>query len=317
MEPRWSYKSSVWPDWCPGCGNFGILTALLKALEELSLDPSQTVIVSGIGCSGKTPHFVNVNGVHTLHGRAIPFATGIKLANPGLKVIVHGGDGDLLGIGAGHFVALGRRNIDVTVILHDNGVYGLTKGQASPTLPLKARTKSLAKPNIQQPVNPVLLALSSGYTFVARGYAFDGAYLKNLIKMAVQHRGAAFIDVLQPCVTFNDVYTADFYRKAVYKLENDPGWDPVVKTSEEASVKLMRAVEKSLEWGDRIPVGVFYVNPHVSTFEERLGERLRNYPVQNPSNTPIESAGKPVLSQEAFEKMFKEFIVRVSGTQGR
>lgn len=312
MEPRKGYKSNVWPDWCPGCGNFGILTALYKALEELNLDPSETVIVSGIGCSGKTPHFVNVNGVHTLHGRAIPFATGIKLSNPGLKVIVHGGDGDLLGIGAGHFVALGRRNIDLTVILHDNGVYGLTKGQASPTLPLKVKTKSLAKPNIQQPVNPVLLALSSGYTFVARGYAFDGVHLKNLIKMAVQHRGASFIDVLQPCVTFNDVYTADFYRKAVYKLDGDPGWDPVVKTPEEASIKLLRAIEKSLEWGDRIPTGVFYVNPHVSAFEDRLGERLKGYPSINPSNMVIEMDGKPVFTQALFEKVFRDFIVKVS-----
>ncbi|MEM1845002.1 MAG: thiamine pyrophosphate-dependent enzyme, partial [Ignisphaera sp.] len=204
MERR-SYRTDLWIDWCPGCGNFGILTAVVRAFEELGLDPSKTVIVSGIGCSSKIPHFINVNGVHTLHGRAIPFAMGIKLVNPELIVIVHGGDGDLLGIGAGHFVALGRRNIDVTVILHNNGVYGLTKGQASPTLPLNAKTKALVKPNIQQALNPIALALSSGYTFVARGYAFDGEHLKNIVKKAILHKGTAFIDILQPCVTFNDI----------------------------------------------------------------------------------------------------------------
>jgi 2-oxoglutarate ferredoxin oxidoreductase subunit beta len=311
MERKWDYKTSLWVDWCPGCGNFGILTAVVKAFEELGLDPSKTVIVSGIGCSSKIPHFVNVNGVHTLHGRAIPFAMGIKLANPELTVIVHGGDGDLLGIGAGHFVALGRRNLDIVVIMHNNGVYGLTKGQASPTLPLGVKTKALAKPNIQQAVNPILLALASGYTFVARGYAFESTHLKNLIKMAIKHRGAAFIDVLQPCITFNDVFTAEFYRKAIYKLDDDPSWDPVVRKPEEAREKLLKSIEKSLEWGDRIPIGVFYVNEYVLTFEERLNKRLYKYPAINPSNAAIEINGKSILSQQEFEELFKDYIVVV------
>lgn len=311
MELKRSYKTNLWVDWCPGCGNFGILTAVLKAFEELGLDPSKTVVVSGIGCSGKIAHFVNVNGVHTLHGRAIPVAMGIKLAKPDLTVVVHGGDGDLLGIGAGHFVALGRRNIDIVVIMHNNGVYGLTKGQASPTLPLWVKTKALAKPNIQQALNPIMLALAAGFTFVARGYAFDGAHLKNLIKMAIQHRGAAFIDVLQPCVTFNDVYTAEFYRKAVYKLDEDPNWNPVVENPDEAREKLLKAIEKSMEWGNRIPIGVFYVNKHISTFEDRLAKRLGVYPDINPSNAVIERKGKTVISQEEFEKIFSEFIITV------
>lgn len=311
MERRYEYKTSLWVDWCPGCGNFGILTAIVKAFEELGLDPSKTVIVSGIGCSGKIAHFVNVNGVHTLHGRAIPFAMGIKLANPELTVVVHGGDGDLLGIGAGHFVALGRRNLDIVVIMHNNGVYGLTKGQASPTLPLGVKTKALAKPNIQQAINPILLALASGYTFVARGYAFEVTHLKNLIKMAIKHRGAAFIDVLQPCITYNDVFTPEFYRKAIYKLDEDPNWDPIVRKPEEAREKLLKAIEKSLEWGDRIPIGIFYVNEYVSTFEERLSKRLYRYPDINPSNAVIEMNGKPILSQQEFEELFKEYIVNV------
>ena len=311
MELKWNYRTNVWPDWCPGCGNYGILTAVYKALEELQLDPSQTVIVSGIGCSSKIPHFVNVNGVHTLHGRAIPFATGIKIANPSLNVIVHGGDGDLLGIGAGHFVALGRRNLDIVVILHDNGVYGLTKGQASPTLPLGVRTKALPKPNVQQAVNPVLLALASGYTFVARSYAFDTPHLKNIIVQAIRHRGSALIDVLQPCVVFNDVFTAEYYRKVTYKLESDPSWDPYVRNPEEADEKRLKAMELALKLENKIPIGVFYANPYIPTFEDRLAESLKIYPQYNPANSPIERGKKPLMDKETLERVFSEFIVEV------
>ncbi|AFL66378.1 2-oxoacid:ferredoxin oxidoreductase subunit beta [Desulfurococcus amylolyticus] len=301
------YKTNVWPDWCPGCGNYGILTSVIKALAELDADPSKTVIVSGIGCSGKIPHFINVNGVHTLHGRAIPFATGIKLSNPELTVIVHGGDGDLLGIGAGHFVALGRRNIDITVILHDNKVYGLTKGQASPTLPYGVRTKALNYPNIHYNVNPVALALTSGYTFVARGYAFNGEHLKELIKKAIVHRGSAFIDVLQPCVTFNNIYTAEYYRSRIHDLQK-AGWNPVVERLDEAVEKLQGAIKFSLE-EERIPIGIFYVNPHVPLFEERLREVLKEYPRVNPANSPIERNNAPVLSSDIFEELFSDFII--------
>jgi len=315
MERR-SYRTDLWIDWCPGCGNFGILTAVVRAFEELGLDPSKTVIVSGIGCSSKIPHFINVNGVHTLHGRAIPFAMGIKLANPELIVIVHGGDGDLLGIGAGHFVALGRRNIDVTVILHNNGVYGLTKGQASPTLPLNAKTKALVKPNIQQALNPIALALSSGYTFVVRGYAFDGEHLKNIVKKAILHKGAAFIDVLQPCVTFNDIFTAEYYRKRIYRLEDNSSWNPIVEKPEDRTIKLLKAIEKSFEWGDRIPIGVFYQDTTVSTFEERILQRIKIYLEMSPAKSSIaEDGGRSVIDGKRFEEIFRDYIVDVEGTQ--
>lgn len=301
------YKTGVWPDWCPGCGNYGILTSVMKALAELEIDPAKAVVVSGIGCSGKIAHFINVNGVHTLHGRAIPLATGIKLSNPELTVIVHGGDGDLLGIGSGHFVALGRRNIDMVVILHDNRVYGLTKGQASPTLPYGVRTKALNYPNIHYAVNPIALALASGYTFIARGYAFEGVHLKELIKRAIAHRGSAFIDVLQPCVTFNNVHTAEYYKSRIYDLQK-AGWDPVVEKPEEAVEKLLGALKLSLE-EDKIPIGIFYVNPHVPPFEERLSVVLREYPEVNPANSPIERDGAPLISSKVFEKLFSEYIV--------
>ncbi len=303
------YQSDVWNDWCPGCGDFGIVAAMYRAFSELDLPPEKTVIVSGIGCSGKTPHFVNVNGVHTLHGRAIPFATGIKLANPDLTVIVNGGDGDLLGIGAGHFVALGRRNIDLTIILHDNTVYGLTKGQASPTLKRGLRPKSLPKPNIQDAVNPISLALASGFTFIARGYSMMTEHLKELIKKAIQHKGAALIDVLQPCVTYDNIHTVEYYKKRVYKLE-DTGWNPIVEKIEERDDKIIKAWMKSQEYDEKIPIGVFYQDPHTPTFEERIKERIPSYHVTPPARQKIEREGKPIIDEEVFRKVFSYYIVK-------
>ncbi|HDI10259.1 2-oxoacid:ferredoxin oxidoreductase subunit beta [Candidatus Bathyarchaeota archaeon ex4484_205] len=297
------YRSNVWIDWCPGCGNFGIISALYRALSEMGLDRRKVVLVSGIGCSGKTPHYVNVSGVHTIHGRPIPFAIGIKLSNLDLKVIVHGGDGDLLGIGSGHFVSLGRRNSDITVIMHDNGVYGLTKGQASPTLSKGIKTKGLARPNLQDPINPVALALTSGYTFVARGYAMRTDHLKELIKEAVKHKGSSFIDVLQPCVTYNDVNTVEFYDMRVYLLNEEEDWDP-------SEVELTEAFEKSLEWGERIPIGVFYKRRR-KTFEERIGEQIPKYLEAPPSKEKITINGKPIIDREQFRRIFSRNIVRV------
>ena len=193
------YKSGVYVDWCPGCGDHGIVSALQMALAELALEPHNVVVVSGVGNAAKLPHFVKVNGVHTLHGRLLPFAMGVKMANPSLEVIGVGGDGDGLGIGAGHFVNAGRRNIDMTYLLHNNGVYGLTKGQASPTLQLGVKTKALIKQNIKEGIIAVSLAITSGFTFVALSYAFDLIHLKEIIKQAITHKGLAFVEILQTC----------------------------------------------------------------------------------------------------------------------
>jgi 2-oxoglutarate ferredoxin oxidoreductase subunit beta len=308
-----TYRTQVWSDWCPGCGDFGILAAMQKAFAELELDPATTVVVSGIGCSSKTPHFVNVNGVHTIHGRGIAFATGIKLANPRLTVVINGGDGDLLGIGVAHFVALGRRNIDVTVIIHNNQVYGLTKGQASPTLRKGEKVKSLPVPNIQDAVNPIALAIASGYTFVARGYSLWVDHLKELIKKAIQHKGAAVIDVLQPCVTYNDIYTAEYYKDKLYKLEDDPNWDPVVRDPSEEEEKKAQALKKAEEWGSRIPVGIFYVNPLKDTFEERLQKRNPHYnAVKPPAWEEIANGdGSPIIGPDEFRRLFAKHLVKV------
>jgi 2-oxoglutarate ferredoxin oxidoreductase subunit beta len=293
------FKTDVFADWCPGCGDFGIMTALQMALAELGLEPHQVVIVSGIGCSGKEPHNVKAYGVHTLHGRTLPFATGIKVANPELVVLAIGGDGDGLGIGAGHFVNTGRRNLDITYIIHDNGVYGLTKGQASPTLRLGLRTKALPKPNINEAVNPIALALVAGYTFVARSYAYDVKHLKDIVKQGVQHKGLAFIDALQPCPTYNDINTKEWYsgedRKdprtgkplpRLYKLE-ETGYDPVVRELADESGKKMMAIEKAQEWGDRIPVGVFYKNELQPTFVDRITSRIPFYRSNPPAKQRI------------------------------
>lgn len=286
------YKTNVHNDWCPGCGDFGILNAIQMALADLQIPAYKSTIFSGIGCSGKTPHFINTYGIHTLHGRVLPFAQGAKLSNPDLEVIAVGGDGDGLGIGAGHFVSAGRRNIDMAYIVFNNGVYGLTKGQAAPTLKLGMKTKSLPKPNVNNSVNPIALALVSGFTFIARGYSYDVKHLKELIKKAIQHTGLAYLDVLQPCPTYNDINTREWYqginnideithkqKPRIYKLE-DTGFDGHVNP-EETYPKMMQAIQKSEEWDDKIPIGIFYQNELVPSYKDRIDSRIPSY-IRNP-----------------------------------
>ncbi len=291
------------------CGDFGVLNAVQMTLAEMGLEPHKVAVFSGIGCSGKTPHYINTYGIHTLHGRVLPYAIGAKLANPNLTVIAVGGDGDGLGIGAGHFVNAGRRNVDITYVIFNNGVYGLTKGQASPTLKLGVQTKSLPQPNINEGVNPLLLALAAGYTFIARGYAYDVKHLVNLIKQGIEHKGSAFIDVLQPCPTYNDLNTKDWYggedRKdpatgkampRVYKLE-ETGYDPLIKpgmSEAEMEQKLAQFITKALEWGDRIPIGVLLRNETTPTYEERIAKRIPFYFEGAPAKRQISNkAGQP------------------------
>lgn len=280
------FRTKVHNDWCPGCGDFGILNAVQMALFELKLEPHQVAIFSGIGCSGKTPHFVNTYGFHTLHGRVLPIATGAKLANTALTVVAVGGDGDGYGIGAGHFVNTGRRNLDFTYVVHNNGVYGLTKGQASPTLLKGLRTKSMPAPAIVEGINPLAMAISAGYTFVARSYALDVRHLKETLKAAVLHKGSALVDVLQTCPTYNDINTKEWYAgtdlstKAprLYKLE-DTGYDGNVKdpdNSDEVNQKKGQAITRSFEWGEKIPIGLFY-RIEQPTFEDMLASRMPAY----------------------------------------
>jgi len=285
-----NFKTDFAIDWCPGCGDFGILTSITQAMTELNLGPHDVVAVSGIGCSGKTPHYLNIAGVHTLHGRSIPYATGVKLSNPNLKVVVTGGDGDLLSIGAGHFVAEGRRNSGLAIILFDNAVYGLTKGQAAPTMELGEKTKGLSRDNMFGRVNPIALALTSGYSFVARGFSFDMKQLKELIKRAIMHEGSSVIDVLQPCPTYNNINSMEWYRQRVYKLEDDKAWDPVINQENKSSLsqKYQNAYNKALEWGDRIPTGVFYDDQTLAPFTKRINHIVPSY-LENPPAVQVVS----------------------------
>lgn len=293
------FRTDVFADWCPGCGDFGIMNALQMAFAEMGLHPHQIVMVSGIGCSGKEPHNVRTYGVHTLHGRTLPFALGIKIANPELNVVAIGGDGDGLGIGAGHFVNAGRRNLDMTYIIHNNGVYGLTKGQASPTLRRNVKTKSLPRPNINEPVNPIALAVTAGFTFAARSYAYDIMHLKEMIKQGMQHKGLALIECLQPCPTYNDINTKDWYagedrkdpvtgkaQSRLYKLDGI-GFDPIVKSWDEDFKKKIAALEKAQEWGDRIPLGVFYKNELEPTYQDRIIQRIPFYLANPPAKQKL------------------------------
>jgi len=275
------YKAEIHNDWCPGCGDFGILSAVQMALVKLQIPPHRTAIVSGIGCSGKASHYVHTYAFHTLHGRVMPCVTALKLANHDLTVIGVGGDGDGYGIGAGHFVNGGRRNLDITYVVFNNDVYALTKGQASPTIEKGKKTKSMPEESIMEALNPVLLAMACGYTFVARGYALDVKDLAELIARGIQHRGSALIDVLQTCPTYNDLHTKAWYgekcngQPRLYRLE-EADYDPVVHNPDdpaEIAQKKAQALLKSQEPGGRIALGVFY-KLEVPTYEDHLKKKI-------------------------------------------
>ena len=233
--------------WCPGCGDFGILIALKGALAKLGLPHEQTVVVSDIGCSGKLPHFMKTYGFEGIHGRTQPAATGIHLANNTLNVVAVGGDGGGYGIGMGHFIHAMRRNLDYCYIVHDNEIYGLTVGQASPTTKKGTKTKSTPNGTPEQEVNPMMLALAAGATFVARGFSGDIPHLTDLICQGMAHRGIALIDVFQPCVTWRKDLPYELYQKKIYKLDKE-GHDP---SSFESALKRAQETER---W----PIGVFY-----------------------------------------------------------
>lgn len=255
------FDTKAKPDWCPGCGNFGIQVAVKQALVNLNLEPHQVAIVGGIGCSSKLSQWVDTYGLHTLHGRSLPPASGVKLVNPKLTVIAQGGDGDGYGIGMGHFIHSMRRNIDMTYMVHNNMVYGLTKGQATPTSMKGYKSPSTPFGVIEEPLNPIALALSMGATFIARAYAGDIQHLTMVIEEAIKHKGFAFIDVFQPCVTFNKINTYAWFAQRVYKLESDPAYN-------KSDFKM--AMEKAME-KEKLPIGVFYQTSHATYEDEEPG----------------------------------------------
>ena len=252
------FKGKADPDWCPGCGDFGVLTALKQALLELNLHPHKVMTISGIGCSSNLPGYVSTYGMHTLHGRALAVATGAQLANHELKIIVTGGDGDGYGIGGNHFVHSMRRNIDLTYIVMNNQIYGLTTGQISPTSTKGMKTKSTPIGSVENPIFPVSLAIAAGATYVARGYTGQVKHLVDLIKGGIQHKGFALIDAFSPCVTFNLDNTHEFFKHRTKKLE-DMGHDPT---------DFAAAIQKSYEWGDEIPIGLFWKREDLPSLDQ-------------------------------------------------
>lgn len=251
--------AGITPTWCPGCGNFGILNAIKKALVELDIEPYRVLMVSGIGQAGKLPHYTRCNVFNSLHGRTLPVAIGAKISNPELIVIGVSGDGDGYGEGGNHFIHAMRRNHDITYLVHNNQVYGLTKGQTSPTSDPGFVTKTTPEGAVT-PINPIALAIAAGAGFIARAFAGDAGYLASLIKMSIRHKGFALIDILQPCVVFNHKNTYSWYRGRVYKLEEEANYDPGDK---------LAAFNRAQEWGERIPIGVIY-RKELPTFEEQV-----------------------------------------------
>jgi len=255
--------------WCPGCGDFGILAALKQALAGLDLHPHEVLLVSGIGCGSKLPHYMQANGYNSIHGRALPVAQGIKLANHDLKVIAVTGDGDGYGIGQGHFIHAMRRNADITHVVENNQVYGLTKGQYSPTSERGYISTFSPEGAIEFAINPMALALSAGATFIARASAADPKHMNTVLQAAIDHKGYSIVDCLQPCVTYNKINTYDWYRSRTYKVDEEAGYD---KTSRD------QAYEKAKEWGERIPIGILYQDNERPTYEEQVSA-LKNGPL--------------------------------------
>jgi len=276
---------SIASAWCPGCGNFGILNAVKKALVGLELEPHRVVMCSGIGQAGKLPHYLKCNLFNSLHGRPLAPAVAAKIVNTELNVIAVSGDGDGYGEGGNHFLHTMRRNHNITYLVHNNQIYGLTKGQASPTSDLGFVTKSTPH-GAPSPVNPIVMAIAGGATFVARGFAGDMEQLSELVKQAVKHNGFALLDVLQPCISFNKKNTYQWYRERVYRVEEESGYDPLDKTA---------AIAMAQQWGEHIPTGVIY-REEKPTFEEKLKVLEEGALVKQPT-TPEKAKVEMLMSQ--------------------
>lgn len=275
IKHRDDYNSGNKCTWCPGCGNFAIWYMLKQALLELGIEPHQVVIVYDIGCNGNGSNFTHTYGFHGLHGRALPVAQGIKLANQGLKVIVVGGDGGGLGLGAGHFIHACRRNMDITYLMHDNQIYGLTTGQTSPRSDKGMITKTSPEGNFEEPVNPLHLALVAKASYVARTFSGSPHHLKDILKDAITHKGFSYVDILQPCITFNKTNTYAWYSDRIYNINEEIGFN---------ELDFSKAFLKANEWGDKIPMGVFY-REDKPTFEELLDINITKHtPVMNTVN---------------------------------
>lgn len=279
-------KSAYSPHWCPGCGNYGLLNSMKQAMSQAGIEPHRTVVVSGIGCSGKDPHFLKTYGFEGLHGRVLPVATAVKLANHSLTVIGCSGDGDAYGIGAAHFVHACRRNIGITYFIHNNQIYGLTTGQTSPTSDKGFASKSTPHGVIEEPFNPLAIALASGATFVARTFVGEFDHIKQVMAQALKHKGFALVDIFQPCVTFNPKNTYEWFQKKVYKINDDPSYNTADKG---AAFHLVTARQ------EKLPIGVFYQESR-PTYEDEV--------TQIQSKPLVEQALEPIN----ISRLFSDFI---------
>ena len=278
------------PIWCPGCGDFGVLTALQKAAANLKLDPSRTVLATGIGCSGNITAYFRTYGIHGIHGRVLPLATGVKIGNPDLTVLAAGGDGDGFGIGLGHFLHAARRNVDITYVVMDNQVYGLTKGQTSPTTPTDMTTKASPLGPLASPLNPLALALSAGATFVAQGYSAAMPQLVDLIERGVRHRGFSFINVQSPCVTYNLVNTFDWFKQHAVPIEgHDPSdWKAAMDIANDTS---------------KVPTGLLFQAQRPTLHD-------MSHPIKADAGAfdPVHAAAEPAKALAASRKRFDGWL---------
>ncbi len=268
MENSFDFENNIDIAWCPGCGDFSIRKALVQALDELNLSREKVVLVSGIGQAAKMPQYINTSFFNGLHGRGLPPATAIKACNPELTVIAVGGDGDMYGEGGNHFLHATRRNPDITLFVHENMVYGLTKGQAAPTSRYGMETPVQVTGVFEKPLNPIALAISLDVTFVARVFCGDIERTKDVMKQAILHKGFALVDIFQPCVSFNKINTFKWFKDNIYYLQDD--YDPSDR---------VEAFRKSIE-EEPFPIGIIYESDHRSTFEENIGVYKNN-------NTPL------------------------------
>ena len=282
------FKGKIDPDWCPGCGDFGLLNSVQKACAELGRRPNEILCVSGIGCSSNFPGFFHSYGMHTLHGRALAVASGAQMANHKLTVLATGGDGDGYGIGGNHLAHTARRNINITYLVMNNQIYGLTTGQVSPASEVGMKTKSTPFGNIENPVNPITTAIMNGATFVARGFSGHGKHLVSIIKQAIEHEGFSLVDCFSPCVTFNKDNTYDFFRQRIQKLED--------VDHDRGDWKM--ACERAMEWEDTIYTGVYY---------QKKAKALHQLePVLDSGESIAER--DPALTKEQSERIIKRMM---------